>query len=85
MYRLNQLSTAGRDALFPKYLVPGAIAYVPRSRVYRRIWQGHRLHHFKNEHYWHGITNTISDRALGTYRDQRDVPRSRTARSLPGA
>jgi hypothetical protein len=54
----------------------------PRSRYYRSIWRNHRLHHFKNEHYWHGITNTVSDRVLGTNPDQRDVKRSRTARAL---
>src|ERR671935_1510290 len=60
-------------------------AYRPRSRYYRSIWRNHRLHHFKNEHYWHGITNTVSDRALGTFPDQREVARSRTARTLdPG-
>jgi hypothetical protein len=60
-------------------------AYVPRSRAYRSIWRNHRLHHFKNEHYWHGITNTIADHALGTFPDHRDVPRSDTARTLdPG-
>jgi sterol desaturase/sphingolipid hydroxylase (fatty acid hydroxylase superfamily) len=57
-------------------------SYRPRSRFYRAIWRGHRLHHFKNEHYWHGITSTIADRAFGTAPDQRDVPRSRTARGL---
>jgi hypothetical protein len=57
-------------------------AYRPRSRYYRSIWRNHRLHHFKNEHYWHGITNTIGDRAMGTLRDQADVPRSATARTL---
>jgi hypothetical protein len=57
-------------------------AYRPHSRYYRSIWRNHRLHHFKNEHYWHGITNTIGDRALGTLRDQRDVPKSETARTL---
>ena len=36
-------------------------AHRPRSRLYRSVWQTHRLHHFKNEHYWHGITNTIAD------------------------
>ena len=56
--------------------------YVPRSRWYRTIWRNHRLHHFKNEHYWHGITNTIGDRALGTYPDQSEVRRSKTARTL---
>jgi hypothetical protein len=57
-------------------------AHRPRGRLYRSVWQTHRLHHFKNEHYWHGITNTIADRVLGTFPDHRDVPRSRTARTL---
>jgi len=57
-------------------------AYRPRSRAYRAIWRNHRLHHFKNEHYWHGITNTVADHVLRTAPDQRDVPRSRTARTL---
>ena len=56
----------------------------PRSRYYRSIWRNHRLHHFKNEHYWHGITNTIGDRVLRTHPDQADVPRSPTARVLHG-
>ncbi len=47
-------------------------AYRPRSRYYRSIWRNHRLHHFKNEHYWHGITNTVSDRALGTFPEQAE-------------
>jgi hypothetical protein len=60
-------------------------AYVPRSAAYRRVWRNHRLHHFKNERYWHGITNTVADRVLGTMPDQGDVPRSETARTLdPG-
>ena len=60
-------------------------SYRPRSRYYRTIWRTHRLHHFKNEHYWHGITNTIADHVLGTDPDQRGVPRSPTARTLdPG-
>ena len=60
-------------------------AYRPKSAAYRRIWRNHRLHHFKNEHYWHGITNTLADRVLGTDPDQRQVPRSATARTLdPG-
>jgi sterol desaturase/sphingolipid hydroxylase (fatty acid hydroxylase superfamily) len=57
-------------------------AYRPRSRYYHSIWRAHRLHHFKNEHYWHGITSTIGDRVLGTFPDQAAVPRSRTARTL---
>jgi hypothetical protein len=57
-------------------------AHRPRSRYYKRIWRNHRLHHFKNEHYWHGITNTISDRVLRTNPDQREVKRSPTARAI---
>jgi hypothetical protein len=57
-------------------------AYRPRSRYYSSIWRNHRLHHFKYEHFWHGITNTLGDRALGTYKDQREVRRSETARTL---
>jgi hypothetical protein len=60
-------------------------AYVPRTAAYRRVWRNHRLHHFKNERYWHGITNTVADRVLGTMPDQHDIPRSDTARTLdPG-
>ena len=57
-------------------------AYRPRSRYYRSIWRSHRLHHFKNEHFWHGVTSNVSDRFLGTFPDQGEVPRSPTARTL---
>lgn len=57
-------------------------AYRPRSRAYRAIWRNHRLHHFKNERFWHGITTTVADRLLGTAPDQREVGRSATARTL---
>ena len=57
-------------------------AYRPRHAYYRSIWRTHRLHHFKNERYWHGITNTVSDRVLGTFPDASEVPRSKTARNL---
>jgi hypothetical protein len=57
-------------------------AHRPRSGYYRSVWRNHRLHHYKNEHFWHGITNTVSDRVLRTYPDQAEVPRSPTARTL---
>jgi hypothetical protein len=57
-------------------------AHRPKTRAFRAIWRNHRLHHFKNEHYWHGITSTVADHVLHTAPDQRDVPRSPTARSL---
>ena len=57
-------------------------AYRPRSGAYKAVWRNHRLHHFKNEHYWHGITNTLADHVLRTAPDQKEVPRSTTARTL---
>jgi Fatty acid hydroxylase superfamily len=59
-------------------------SHVPKTRYYKRVWRNHRLHHFKNEHYWHGITNTISDTVLRTNPDQKNVPKSGTARTLQG-
>src|SRR4051812_1130497 len=59
-------------------------SHVPKSRYYKRVWRNHRLHHFKNEHYWHGITNTLSDTVLGTNPDQKRIPKSGTARTLQG-
>jgi hypothetical protein len=53
-----------------------------RSRYYRAIWRNHRLHHYKNERYWFGVTSTVGDRVIGTLPDQRTVQRSDTARSL---
>jgi sterol desaturase/sphingolipid hydroxylase (fatty acid hydroxylase superfamily) len=56
--------------------------YRPKRRYYRAIWRGHRLHHYKNEHYWFGVTSTLGDHLLGTAPDQSEVEKSRTARSL---
>jgi hypothetical protein len=53
-----------------------------RSRYYKAIWRNHRLHHYKNERYWFGVTSTVGDRVIGTLPDQRTVQRSATARSL---
>ncbi len=53
-----------------------------RWRYYKAIWRNHRLHHYKNERYWFGVTSTVGDRVIGTLPDQRSVPRSATARSL---
>jgi sterol desaturase/sphingolipid hydroxylase (fatty acid hydroxylase superfamily) len=56
--------------------------YVPRTRWYRTIWRNHRLHHFKHEGYWMGVSSNLGDRLLGTNPDQRSVPKSPTARTL---
>jgi hypothetical protein len=56
--------------------------YRPRHGVYRRISRAHRLHHFRNENYWFGVTTHLGDRVLGTFPERDEVPRSATARTL---
>lgn len=57
--------------------------YRPRSRAYRAVWRNHRLHHYKNEHYWFTVTTAgTADRLFGTYPDPADVPTSPTVRKL---
>ena len=60
--------------------------YRPRSRAYRAVWRNHRLHHYKNEHYWFTVTSSgTADRLFGTYPDPASVPTSPTVRRLHGA
>jgi hypothetical protein len=57
--------------------------YRPVTRLYRAVWNNHRLHHFKNEHYWFTVTSSgTADRLFGTHPDPASVPRSKTARNL---
>lgn len=57
--------------------------YRPKSRVYRAVWRDHRLHHYKNEHYWFTVTTSgTADRLFGTYPDPATVAKSPTARQL---
>ena len=60
--------------------------YTPKTVVYRFIRRNHRLHHFKNEHYWFAVTTPgTADRVLGTYPDPKAVVTSPTARNLHAA
>jgi hypothetical protein len=56
--------------------------YVPRGRPYRYVWRAHRLHHYKNEKYWFGITSHIADHVLRTFPEKSAVPTSPTCRTL---
>jgi len=59
--------------------------YRPRTRVYRAVWRNHRLHHYKNEHYWFTVTTSgTADRLFGTYPDPETVATSGTAKDLHG-
>jgi hypothetical protein len=50
--------------------------YRPRSRFYKRLWRNHRLHHFKDAHYWFGVTMLSADKLFGTQPSAAAVPRS---------
>ena len=56
--------------------------YRPRSRLYRYVWRAHRLHHYRNERYWFGVTVHLADHLFGTFPDKNAVPVSATARTL---
>lgn len=56
--------------------------YIPKTRFFRSIWRSHRLHHFKHEDYWMGVSSNFGDRVLGTFPDQKTVSKSPTARTL---
>jgi hypothetical protein len=57
-------------------------SYKPRHAPYRAVWRAHRNHHFRNEHYWFGVTMHLADHVLGTYPDRSTVGVSPTARTL---
>lgn len=57
-------------------------SYRPRRRYYRHLWRHHRLHHYRNEGYWFGVTSAVSDVLLGTCPRGGDVPVSKTVRTL---
>ena len=44
--------------------------------------RAHRLHHFRNERYWFGVTMHLADHVLSTYPGKLDVELSPTARTL---
>ncbi len=57
--------------------------YRPRTRAFRAVWRNHRLHHYKNEHYWFTVTTAgTADRLFGTYPDPAGVRTSKTVRDL---
>src|SRR5436305_565461 len=57
-------------------------SYSPRSWYYRYIWRAHRLHHYRNERYWYGVTIHLADHILRTFPQRDAVETSPTARTL---
>lgn len=57
--------------------------YRPKTPYYAGLTRNHRLHHYRNENYWLGVTTNSGDRLLRTLpKDKKDVPLSATARTL---
>lgn len=56
--------------------------YQPKRAWFRSRWRTHRLHHYRNEHYWFGVTTHLADQVLGTMPERSEVPLSATARTL---
>lgn len=86
--RLGMTAITGATAIlltyeWTHYLIHSR--YKPRTRVYRYIWKAHRLHHFKNENYWFGVTNPLGDHVLGTFPEKEEVETSATCRNLGAA
>jgi len=78
------LATVGLVYEWTHYLIHSD--YRPRTRAYKAVWRNHRLHHYKNEHYWFTVTTTATaDRLFGTYPDPASVTTSATAKNLHGA
>ncbi|MDP5273280.1 sterol desaturase family protein [Chengkuizengella axinellae] len=42
----------------------------------------HLLHHYKNEHFWFGVTHPTFDLMFNTYRNEKKVEKSDTVRDL---
>ncbi len=93
---IGALIIAPRPALALTYLVTQAAIgvvyewthflihsdYRPKHAPYRALWRHHRLHHFKNENYWFGVTSPWGDNLLGTRPEANTVPTSPTAKTL---
>jgi hypothetical protein len=78
---LVAISTAGLIYEWVHFLVH--TDYRPVTKLYRAVWNNHRLHHYKNEHYWFTVTSSgTADRLFGTHPDPASVSKSDTARNL---
>jgi len=56
--------------------------YRGRTPWFRWLRHNHRLHHFRNERHWYGVSLLGADRVFGTGGDESRVPASSTCRTL---
>ena len=58
------------------------VPFVPVTPFGKYMKKYHLWHHFKNEHYWFGVTNPAMDYVGTTYRSVDGVERSTTVREI---
>jgi 4-hydroxysphinganine ceramide fatty acyl 2-hydroxylase len=56
--------------------------FTPWTRWGRWMKKVHLWHHYKSEHYWFGVTHPLLDHLFGTWRKEKAVELSPTARNL---
>ena len=56
--------------------------YTPQAAYYARVVRNHRLHHFKNEHFFFGVSTTFGDQLFRTAPEPKTVPMSETVRDI---
>lgn len=62
----------------------GHTTWAPPVEYYRRRQRMHRLHHYRNETLWWGVSTGLGDLLLGTAPDFRSVEKSPTVRDVHG-
>jgi hypothetical protein len=91
MWALTQswrLALSGMATAYSMYLAYEWIhflihsSYKPRRWYYGYVYRAHRLHHYRNEKYWFGVTVHVADHVLRTFPQKNEVPVSPTAFTL---
>ncbi|MCM3573077.1 MULTISPECIES: sterol desaturase family protein [Mesobacillus] len=54
----------------------------PKTKFGRWVKKVHILHHYKNENFWYGVSTPLADFLFGTFKDEKNVETSRTAKAL---
>lgn len=54
----------------------------PKTKVGQKLKKWHLLHHFKNEHYWYGVSTPLMDIIFRTLKSEKEVPTSETVKNL---
>lgn len=56
--------------------------YKPITNWSKNLKKAHMFHHYRNENQWWGITNSLGDYVLGTYKNHEDVNQSPTTMDI---